>query len=102
MTSTVTAVARSITTEVHFMKRAILTVLTGCCLSGYASDRNVLRVVSAEYPPVAVAARIQGEVTVQCVIDAEGRVASARVGEYRGLPSQPLRLLEKAALANVR
>lgn len=85
------------------MGRVILTLLMGCCLGSQASERNVLRVVSMEYPALAVAARMQGEITVECTIDAEGHVVAAKVIRVSGrLANRRLSLLEEAAVENVR
>ncbi len=51
--------------------------------------------VAPVYPALATAARVQGSVVLDCVIDQDGRVASVRV-----LRSQPL--LEAAAVDAVR
>jgi TonB family protein len=53
-----------------------------------------VRHVNPVYPGIARAAGIQGEVVLQCVIDAEGRVTDIRV--VRGHP-----LLDAAAVAAV-
>jgi len=53
-----------------------------------------LRHVNPVYPEIAKAARVQGEVVLECVIDANGRVAGVRV--LRGV-----RLLDDAAVAAV-
>jgi protein TonB len=53
-----------------------------------------LRHVNPVYPEIAKAARVQGEVVLECVIDADGRVAGVRV--LRGV-----RLLDDAAVAAV-
>ena len=54
-----------------------------------------IRDVPAEYPPIARTARIAGNVVIEAVIDAEGKVRSARV-----LKSIPL--LDQAALDAVK
>jgi protein TonB len=51
--------------------------------------------VSAEYPPIARAAEVQGVVVLEVVIDAAGAVRDGRV--LRSIP-----LLDKAALDAVR
>jgi protein TonB len=53
-----------------------------------------LRHVNPVYPEIAKAARVQGEVVLECVIDSNGRVADIRV--LRGV-----RLLDDAAVAAV-
>ena len=50
--------------------------------------------VSPEYPPLALAARFQGSVVIECVITAEGSVSELTV--LRGHP-----LLNAAAVAAV-
>ena len=54
-----------------------------------------LRHVNPVYPEIAKAAHIQGEVVLECVIDADGRVTDIRV--VRGQP-----LLDDAAVAAVQ
>jgi periplasmic protein TonB len=54
-----------------------------------------VRHVAPEYPALAVAARVEGRVVLDCVIDQDGRVSSLTV-----LKSHPL--LEPAALAAVQ
>jgi protein TonB len=54
-----------------------------------------VRHVAPEYPALAVAARVEGRVLLDCVIDEDGRVSSLTV-----LKSHPL--LEAAALAAVQ
>ena len=62
---------------------------------GVVREPRKVRHVAPEYPPLALAARVQGTVVLDCVIDEDGRVSSLTV-----LKSHPL--LEAAALDAVR
>jgi protein TonB len=62
---------------------------------GVVREPRKVRHVAPEYPPLALAARVQGTVVVDCVIDEDGRVSSLTV-----LKSHPL--LEAAAVDAVR
>jgi TonB family protein len=62
---------------------------------GIVREPRKVRHVAPEYPALAIAARVQGRVVLDCVIDEDGRVASVSV-----LRSQPL--LEAAAAEAVR
>lgn len=64
-------------------------------IGGHIRTPLKLRHVDPEYPPLARAARVEGRVVVECVIDSDGRVAEARV--VSGKP-----LLDAAALEAVR
>jgi protein TonB len=64
-------------------------------VGGHVRAPRKLRHVDPEYPPLARAARVEGRVVVECVIDTDGRVAQARV--VTGRP-----LLDDAALQAVR
>ena len=57
--------------------------------------RRKLRDVKPIYPPIAVAARVQGVVIIEATIDPDGKVSEARV--LRSIP-----LLDQAALEAVR
>ncbi len=75
---------------------AALTALSFClCSMAQAADRPVRRVVSMDYPRLALLARVQGVVSVECVIDQGGRVTSAKAVSGNAL-------LAKAALENIR
>jgi TonB family protein len=62
---------------------------------GVIREPRKVRHVAPEYPALAVAARVQGRVVLDCVIDEDGRVSSVTV-----LKPQPL--LEAAAVDAVR
>jgi TonB family protein len=62
---------------------------------GVVREPRKVRHVAPEYPALAIAARVQGRVVLDCVIDEDGRVASVTV-----LKSHPL--LETAAADAVR
>jgi TonB family protein len=62
---------------------------------GVVREPRKVRHVAPEYPPLALAARVQGTVLVDCVIDEDGHVSSLTV-----LKSHPL--LEAAAVDAVR
>ena len=53
------------------------------------------RKVNPEYPPIAMAARVQGVVILELTVDTSGRVADARI--LRSIP-----LLDQAAIDAVR
>jgi outer membrane biosynthesis protein TonB len=57
------------------MERIILGFVLVCCLGDpvRAGERVVARVVSMEYPDLAVQARMQGELVVECLIEANGQ-----------------------------
>jgi TonB family protein len=64
-------------------------------VGGDIREPRKVRHVAPVYPPLAVAARVQGRVTLECVIGEDGRVSDIAV--IRGYP-----LLDDAAIEAVR
>jgi TonB family protein len=64
-------------------------------IGGDVREPRKMRHVAPVYPPLAVAARVQGTVTLECVIGEDGRVSDIAV--IRGHP-----LLDDAAIEAVR
>jgi protein TonB len=64
-------------------------------IGGAIKEPRKLKHIDPEYPPVALAARIQGVVVLECLISPEGRVTEVKV--VNGLP-----LLSEAAVTAVR
>ena len=87
------------------MRHAILAITAVLWLGAplCAAERSVQRIVSMEYPDLAVAARMGGEVLVESTLDYAGNVVSARVlpGSGTGL-DQVRAVLGKAAVENVK
>jgi protein TonB len=54
-----------------------------------------IRDAAPQYPPIALSARVQGDVIIEATIGADGKVKDARV--LRSVP-----LLDEAAIAAVR
>ncbi len=63
--------------------------------AGASGQPTVIKEVPPEYPPIALAARVQGIIVLDVDVDASGKVAAARV--KRGIP-----LLDQAARDAVR
>jgi TonB family protein len=67
-----------------------------------ASGRRVQRVVSMEYPDLAIQARMQGRIVVECIVDAEGEVTFAKVIRSEGMTDQGRSILGEAVVENVK
>jgi hypothetical protein len=66
-------------------------------LSGQsAAERSVRRIVSIEYPRLAILARVQGMINVRCSIDAAGKVTAVHTLSYQGNTEQGKSLLRHA------
>lgn len=75
--------------------KAALARLSPVRIGGQIKTPTKTRDVKPLYPPEAQAARIQGVVIIETILDADGRVAAARI--LRSIP-----MLDEAALAAVR
>ncbi|SRR5712692_5386760 len=87
------------------MRLWITGALIAFCLGSTldASERSVQRLVSMEYPDLAIQARMQGEIVVECAVDTEGRVTTARVVRAdQAMTNQDRSLLGTAAMENVK
>jgi TonB family protein len=85
------------------MKRRICTLISimfAFLTPLVAQDWVPIRIVGVDYPALAIQARIAGKVSVKCILDENGRVASAEILEVSG-PSKGIReLLGTAAQQN--
>jgi len=80
----------------NFLPRPVGTsALVRAGRGGILQEPHKLRHVAPEYPPLAIATRVQGRVVLDCVIDENGRMASVTV-----LSGNPL--LEASAVEAVR
>jgi len=64
-------------------------------IGGNIKEPKKLKADPPVYPPIAKAARVQGQVILECTISPQGRVTDVRV--VRGIP-----LLDQAAMEAVR
>jgi TonB family protein len=68
----------------------------------YIPSWAVSRVVSMEYPQLAIQARIQGRLTVECTLNKNGTVSTAQIVDSDSMTQQAMLLLGQAVLENVR
>lgn len=86
--------------------RFVLALMSiGWCFGQPTTDAaawTAKRVVSVDYPQLAIQARMQGEIIVDCTLDAVGHVMAAKVVESAGMADQARLLLGQAVLENVK
>ena len=75
-----------------------------CCAGNLlpSSAPRVQRLVSLEYPDLGIQARLQGDIYVDCTLDANGYVSSAKVVRSDGMTAQGRSILGGAAVENVK
>ena len=60
----------------------LATLIAGCCLLGstllHAEGRQIKKKAIPEYPMLALKMHVQGQVTVQAVVDADGNVTDVK------------------------
>jgi len=80
-----------------------LILLTMALPGGSAAEgRAVRRIVSMEYPLLAIHARMQGTIVVACGVDTGGNVVSVTTVAHKGVTAQGRAVLERAIRENLK